>query len=157
MKYAHLENNRILGWYDKEINPVIPTPNIEATEEQWQEAISINANYYENGKFIVKDLMTDEEKETLRINSINSKTEQIITTPYPIYKQLNIDNLLNPYTIEMRENKNMFIETVRNIGRKAKDDGTQPEDINWAGLDEVLEPYQVTQDLILKAKNLLGE
>lgn len=98
-----------------------------------------------------------DEIEKARIYSINLKADEIITKPYPIYKQLNIDNLLNPYTIEMRENKNMFIETVRNIGRMAKEDGTQLEDINWAGLDEITEPYQVTQDLILKVRTLLGE
>ena len=65
MKYAHLENNtnKILGWYDEEINPVIPTPNIEVSDEVWQEAININANCYENGEFIVKDFRTEEEIE----------------------------------------------------------------------------------------------
>lgn len=61
MKYAHLENNRILGYYDKEINPTIPKGCLEITENQWQEALSINANCYEDGKFIVKDFRTPEE------------------------------------------------------------------------------------------------
>ena len=65
MKYAHIENgtNRLLGWYTKEIHSKIPTPNIEVTDEVWQEALNINANYYENGKFIVKDFRTPEEIE----------------------------------------------------------------------------------------------
>ena len=65
MKYANIENgtNKLLGWYDKEIHLEIPTPNIEVTDEVWQEALSINANYYENGKFIVKDFRTPEEIE----------------------------------------------------------------------------------------------
>lgn len=63
MKYAHLEKetNKIQGWYDEEINPVIPTPNIEVTDEVWQESLNINANCYEDGKFIVKDFRTLEE------------------------------------------------------------------------------------------------
>lgn len=63
MKYAHLENNtnKILGWYSDEIHSVIPTPNIEVSGEVWQEAININANCYEDGKFIVKDFRTDSE------------------------------------------------------------------------------------------------
>ena len=63
MKYAHLEKNtnRLLGWYDEEINQVIPTPNIEVSDEVWQKAININANCYENEKFIVKDFRTEEE------------------------------------------------------------------------------------------------
>lgn len=63
MKYVHLENNKILGWYSDDIHANIPTPNIKVTDEQWQDALSINANCYENGKFIVKDLRTPEEIE----------------------------------------------------------------------------------------------
>lgn len=65
MKYAHLENNtnRLLGWYDSEIHSNIPTPNIKVTEKVWQDAININANCYENEKFIVKDFRTLEEIE----------------------------------------------------------------------------------------------
>lgn len=63
MKYAHLEKdtNKLLGWYDASIHLEIPAPNIEVTEEVWQNAININANCYENGKFIVKDFRTEEE------------------------------------------------------------------------------------------------
>lgn len=75
MKYAHLEKNtnKFLGWYDEEIHDVIPTPNIEVTDEVWQEAININANCYENGKFIVKDFRTDEEIELAEIEKIKSE------------------------------------------------------------------------------------
>lgn len=63
MKYAHLDNNtnKILGWYSDDIHDIIPTPNIEVSDEVWQEALNINANCYENGEFIVKDFRTDEE------------------------------------------------------------------------------------------------
>ena len=63
MKYAHLEKdtNKLLGWYSDDIHDIIPTPNIEVTDEVWQEALNINANCYENGKFIVKDFRTPEE------------------------------------------------------------------------------------------------
>lgn len=64
MKYAHLENNtnKLLGWYDDLVHTNIPIPNIEVSDEVWQEAININANCYENGKFIDKDFRTEEEK-----------------------------------------------------------------------------------------------
>ena len=63
--YARLEDgtNKLIGWFCDEIHDIIPTPNIEVTEEVWQEAININANCYENGKFIVKDFRTVEEIE----------------------------------------------------------------------------------------------
>ena len=78
MKYAHLEKdtNKLLGWYDDSIRSVIPTPNIKVEDDVWQEAININANCYEKGKFIVKDFRTDEEiaQQELRskINEANS-------------------------------------------------------------------------------------
>ena len=92
MKYAYLEKNtnKLLGWYADDIHSKIPTPNVEATEEVWQEAISINANCYENGKFIVKDFRTEEELEIQRIKAIKSKAGELINSKYSYYKQLNI-------------------------------------------------------------------
>ena len=71
MKYAHLEyeTNKLLGWYADDVHKEIPTPNTVVTEEVWQEALNINANCYENGKFIVKDFRTDEEIRKEEINT----------------------------------------------------------------------------------------
>lgn len=69
MKYAHIIDTKLQGWYDDSIHSKIPTPNIEVSEEIWQEAININANCYENGKFIVKDFRTDEEIRKEEINT----------------------------------------------------------------------------------------
>ena len=63
MKYAHIINTKLQGWYSDDIHSEIPTPNIEVIDEVWQEAIKINANCYENGEFIVKDFRTEEEIE----------------------------------------------------------------------------------------------
>lgn len=75
MKYVHIEENtnKLLGWYDDSIHSKIPTPNIEVSEEVWQEAININANCYEDGKFIVKDFRTAEEIELSEIEKIKSE------------------------------------------------------------------------------------
>ena len=77
MKYAHLEKdtNKILGWYSDDIHSNIPIPNIEVTEKVWQDAININANCYEDGKFIVKDFRTAEEiqEQELQQQIIESK------------------------------------------------------------------------------------
>jgi len=80
MKYAHLEKdtNKILGYYSKDINPNIPKGCLEITDEQWQNALNINANWHENGKFLVKDFRTDNEIEEQRIQNINSYTQQNI-------------------------------------------------------------------------------
>lgn len=49
MKYAHIdENNKLLGWYSKEIHAELPTPIIEVSDEQWQIAIDNNHNKINN-------------------------------------------------------------------------------------------------------------
>ena len=134
MKYANIENgtNKLLGWYDKRIHLEIPTPNIEVTDEVWQEALNINANCYENGKFIFKDFRTDEQREQQRVQEIESRCNQVIEAVYPIYKQINITNLLTPYTEEDREDMKAFIDSKRAICHKAIADGTKIEDVDFS-------------------------
>ena len=134
MKYANIENgtNKLLGWYDKEIHLEIPTPNIEVTDEVWQEALNINANCYENGEFIRKDFRTDKQREQQRIQEIETKCNQVIEAVYPIYKQINITNLLTPYTEEDREDMKAFIDSKRAICHKAIADGTKIEDVDFS-------------------------
>ena len=133
MKYAHIENgtNKLLGWYTKEIHSKIPTPNIEVTDEVWLEALNINANCYENGEFIRKDFRTEEEKEKQRIRQIEYECNQAIEAVYPIYKQINITNLLTPYTEQDRDAMKTFIDNKRTICHQAIANGTKAEDINW--------------------------
>ena len=134
MKYAHLEENtnKLLGWYSDEIHSEIPTPNIEVTDEVWQEALNINANCYENGEFIRKDFRTDKQREQQRIQEIETKCNQVIEAVYPIYKQINITNLLTPYTEQDRDTMKVFIDSKRAICHKAIADGTKIEDVDFS-------------------------
>lgn len=134
MKYAHLEKdtNKLLGWYDDNIHSKIPTPNIEVTDDVWQEAININANCYEDGEFIFKDFTTDEQREQQRIKQIESKCNQVIEAVYPVYKQINITNLLTPYTEGDRDVMKAFIDSKRAICHKAIADGTKSEDVEFS-------------------------
>ena len=134
MKYANIENgtNKLLGWYDKEIHLEIPTPNIEVTDEVWQEALNINANCYENGEFILKDFTTYEQREEQRINQIETKCNQVIEAVYPIYKQINITNLLTPYTEQDRDTMKVFIDNKRAICHQAIANGTKIEDVDFS-------------------------
>lgn len=81
MKYAHLnENNQLLGWYDDEIHEKIPTPNVKVSDEAWDEALSINANYYNQStkKFETKDFRTEAEKlEDLKAQKRVLKQERL--------------------------------------------------------------------------------
>lgn len=131
MKYAHIENgtNKLLGWYTKEIHSKIPTPNIEVTDEVWQEALSINANCYENGKFIFKDFRTDDEKEKQRVQNINSYTQAFIYSKYPQPKQSSAN--LGVYDESYKNEMVAFIKRVVNLSNEAIANGTKVEDINW--------------------------
>ena len=80
MKYAHLEKNtnRLLGWYDDSIHSKVPILNIKASEEIWQEAININANCYEDCKFIVKDFRTNEEIKKAELQAKINEANQYL-------------------------------------------------------------------------------
>ena len=126
MKYVHLENNKILGYYDKEINSTIPKGCLEITEKQWQEALSINANAYEDGKFIVKDFRTDDEIEKSRVQSINSYTQTFITKKYPLEKQSSAT--LGIYGEEYKNEMISFISNCITLSNEAIENGTSFED-----------------------------
>lgn len=65
MKYVHYNENtnKILGYYSKDVHKKIPTPNIEITDEEWKEALAINANCVdvEAKTLFRKDFRTQEE------------------------------------------------------------------------------------------------
>lgn len=73
-----------------------------------------------------------EKKETQRIQQIESRCNQVIEAVYPIYKQINITNLLTPYTEEDREVMKAFIDSKRAICHKAIADGTKAEDVDFS-------------------------
>ena len=72
-----------------------------------------------------------EKKETQRIQEIESRCNQAIEAAYPIYKQINITNLLTPYTEEDKDVMKASIDSKRAICHKAIADGSKVEDINW--------------------------
>ena len=76
-------------------------------------------------------LLKAEMEEEQRIQQIEAKCNQAIEAIYPIYKQINITNLLTPYTEEDRDIMKSFIDSKRAICHKAITDGTSVEDINW--------------------------
>ena len=107
-----------------------------------------NQPYFEPSKEIIKrdglSKITKEEFEQIvyeisnpplteeqRIQQIESKCNQVIESVYPIYKQINITNLLTPYTEEDRETMKSFIDSKRAICHKAIADGTKAEDVDW--------------------------
>ena len=108
-----------------------------------------NKPYYEpSGEIIKRDglvKITKEEFEQIvyeinnptlteeqRIQQIESKCNQVIESVYPIYKQINITNLLTPYTEQDRDVMKSFIDSKRAICHKAIADGTKAEDVDFS-------------------------
>lgn len=73
-----------------------------------------------------------ELKEAQRIQAIDYKCNQSIVAIYPVYKQINITNLLTPYTEEDRDVMKAFIDSKRAICHKAIADGTKAEDVDYS-------------------------
>lgn len=85
MKYAHInENNKLLGWYDKDIHDVIPTPNIAVSEEVWKNAISNNHNKVnQDGTTEYFDFRTKEEIEVQNLQQkIDEAKAYLASTDY---------------------------------------------------------------------------
>lgn len=62
------------------------------------------------------------------VKTIKLKAEEVITSKYPLYKQLNI--LMNGDTDEINV-MNAFITNIRNISNKAEVDLIELDKINW--------------------------
>lgn len=106
-----------------------PDTCFEVTEDIRDDALSINANYYNpiSKKFELKDFRTTEEIEKERISLIKDKAGQIITSKYDIIKQMNILGEGGDKQIEMVA----WIKKIRDISNKAEANGTALSDIKW--------------------------
>ena len=86
MKYAHVDNNgQILGWYESEIHDTIPEPNVQVSEETWQNAIDSSHNTIIDGITSQVDYRTDEKKANdnrmFRNELLVNNVDPIVTNP----------------------------------------------------------------------------
>ena len=131
MKYIinYTKQGKILGFAKGDTDL-----NIEVSNAIWFEAQSFNKIIIDgkNISFDKVDWRTPEEIDIIRIQEIEAKCNQSIEAIYPIYKQINITNLLTPYTEEDRDVMKAFIDSKRAICHKAITDGTKPEDVDFS-------------------------
>lgn len=85
MKFAHLNQEQVIGWYDPEIHSNIPTPNIEVSDSEWQICVDNNYNAYVNGEFCQKDFSTPAEKNESRVIELRGKLMQTDYKDLPSY------------------------------------------------------------------------
>ena len=86
MKYAHIDNNgQILGWYEDEIHSDIPEPNVQVSEEVWQNALDSSHNTIIGGVTSQVDYRTDEQKaENIRMfrnELLVREVDPVVTNP----------------------------------------------------------------------------
>lgn len=74
MKKAHIDRSgKLLGWYDSDIHDEIPTPNVEVSEEEWQNAIDNGHNKVnKDGSTELFDFRTDAEKQADELSQKNA-------------------------------------------------------------------------------------
>lgn len=114
MYYKNKENQ---PYYEPSQSIIERDGLVEITEEEFNK--------------IVYEINNPPITEEQRVSSINTKAGEIIEAKYPIYKQLNITNLLTPYTEQDREEAKAFIDAIIKISNDSIDNGITLENIDW--------------------------
>lgn len=110
MKYAYLDGEKLLGWYSPDIHTHIPTPNIEVSDEVWNEAISKNANTYIDGKFVYKDYSSPELIKQYRIQELKRKLATTDFKDLPSY-----DKRGTPKWIQLMADRQTWRDEIRQL------------------------------------------
>lgn len=125
MKYAHInKNGQLKGWYDSNIHASIPTPNIEVSDENWQNAINNNHNKVNtDGTTENYDFRTVEEiaKQELQSQIADAKEYIAMTDwvePYILRHELGLSILpddSNKLIIKSMRNKKIEFIRVNDV------------------------------------------
>ena len=129
-KWEYIEDNRNKTVYVKDTKQELKVDYLGKIKDEHTLLIPKQFDEwdYAQNKWVVNEAKADE----FRIQQIESKCNKAIEEIYPIYKQVNITNLLTPYTEEDREIMKAFIDSKRAICHKAIADGTNPEDVDFS-------------------------
>ena len=128
-KWEYVEDNRDKTVYVKDTKEELKVDYLGKIKD---EHTFLVPNQFDEWDYSQNKWVEDEaESEKDRIQQIESKCNQSIEDIYPIYKQINITNLLTPYTEEDRETMKAFIDSKRAICHKAIADGTKTEDVDF--------------------------
>ena len=129
-KWEYVEDNRNKTVYVKATKQELRVDYLGKIKDEHTLSIPKEFDKWDE---ISKNWIEDKvESEKDRIQQIESKCNQVIESVYPIYKQINITNLLTPYTEQDREDMKAFIDSKRAICHKAIADGTKPEDVDFS-------------------------
>lgn len=119
--YKLMGNNTVLRLFDQTAIAFVDSNRDYEEYKQWLEKGNIPVPEFSN-----------KQLEEQGILSIKTKCNEVINSKYPIYKQLNISNLLDGYTDEDKNRMNNFINSTRAISKEAIIKGTSLKDIYWS-------------------------
>lgn len=127
IKIKYDENGSIVDAYHTDIK--IDGTYIIVDSDIWEKYSKYNKDDLQ-----IKDnqiMILNNADKKLNIIKIKIKAGDIVESKYPLYKQLNITNLLDGYTQEDKTKMTDFIDSIRAISNKAELEGTALEDIDW--------------------------
>lgn len=108
-----------------------PNAKWQMTNNNYDELVWLDEEQTKPTKKEVDDEIAKIE-DLNRIQQIEAKCNQSIEAIYPIYKQINITNLLTPYTEQDRDTMKVFIDNKRAICHQAIANGTKAEDVDFS-------------------------
>ena len=120
MKYAHLNGNKVVGWYDSDIHETIPEPNVEISYETWQAATQSDANWYEDGIFTYHDDRDSAEIDEELSQIIRRQRSRLLTEA---------DAIVN--TLEDNGHSSAAARLYRQALRDVPEQVGFPNDVSW--------------------------
>lgn len=118
MKYVNYntDTNKILGFYDDSIHKTIPTPNVKISDDEWQEALQIGANYIEKGKPTKQEIEIDERtKQLAQIEAEIAECKNYINHALIIGNNTVLENLRAEYKELIAERERLNITSENTI------------------------------------------
>lgn len=137
MKYFKIEKGKLIS--GTSLKNTLP----DGYRNDWENLpTKEDGSYYtyyiesENGDILADEKSENDFEDYERIQDIKDKANKLITAKYPQWKQLNIYNKLDGYSVEDEQIMRDFINNIRFISDKAETEGTKLEDINWEILND---------------------
>ena len=106
MKKAHIDNNnQLLGWYDTDMHSIIPEPNINVSNEQWQIAIDNNHNKVNNdGSTEIFDFRSVVERFNQSMDNLRSQRNLLLAeTDYLALSDNTLSTEMSTYRQQLRD------------------------------------------------------
>lgn len=136
MIYVHVKEGGVQGFYHRAVhNGEMPEGTIEISEEEWQYALEINANAYENGQFVVKDFRKESEKAAALAKANRNKRDRLINEiewRLLRYERQSALNIETADTAGYYHDTLVYLQALREVPQQAE----FPHNIDWPVLHE---------------------